>query len=195
MRKAFSMIELIFVIVILGILAAMAIPRLMATRSDAELVKLKSNLTTFITDLNTYIISQGEIGPDVTMRQITNVSAWGKGAYDRKVLGPSGKGSEFILEIMGDKCILLTIYESKNDNGIKRPAYLKIQYTNQRSGMCSRIRGDKGITEFLDKDFTYQQRKSGVWSTVSAKATFGSTSNGGNIGYISLEGSPANFYD
>ena len=43
-KKAFTMIELIFVIVILGILATVAIPRLMATRTDAVLVKGKSTV-------------------------------------------------------------------------------------------------------------------------------------------------------
>ena len=39
MKKAFTMIELIFVIVVLGILAAVAVPRLAATRTDAEISK------------------------------------------------------------------------------------------------------------------------------------------------------------
>jgi len=43
-RPAFTMIELVFVIVVLGILAAVAIPRLAASRDDAVMVKGKSQI-------------------------------------------------------------------------------------------------------------------------------------------------------
>lgn len=59
MRKGFTMIELIFVIVILGILAAVAIPRLTATRDDAEISKAATNYSTLISDLTAYYTSQG----------------------------------------------------------------------------------------------------------------------------------------
>lgn len=38
-RKAFTMIELIFVIVVIGILSAIAIPKMAATRDDAQITK------------------------------------------------------------------------------------------------------------------------------------------------------------
>ncbi len=38
-RKAFTMIELIFVIVVIGILAAIAVPKFAATRDDAQITK------------------------------------------------------------------------------------------------------------------------------------------------------------
>ncbi|MDP3300741.1 MAG: type II secretion system protein [Sulfuricurvum sp.] len=43
-RTAFTMIELVFVIVILGILAAVAIPRFAATRDDAQIAKGRSDV-------------------------------------------------------------------------------------------------------------------------------------------------------
>lgn len=43
-RRAFTMIELVFVIVVLGILAAVAIPRLAVTRDDAQIVKGRSDV-------------------------------------------------------------------------------------------------------------------------------------------------------
>jgi len=45
------MIELIFVIVIIGILASVAIPRLAATRDDAKHASLKANTRICINDL------------------------------------------------------------------------------------------------------------------------------------------------
>ncbi|WP_297959889.1 prepilin-type N-terminal cleavage/methylation domain-containing protein, partial [uncultured Campylobacter sp.] len=42
--KAFTMIELVFVIVVLGILAGIAVPRLAATRDDATIAKMRGDI-------------------------------------------------------------------------------------------------------------------------------------------------------
>ena len=46
MKKSFTMIELIIVIVIIGILSAVAIPKLFATRDDAIITKVRSDVST-----------------------------------------------------------------------------------------------------------------------------------------------------
>ena len=74
MRKGFTMIELIFVIVILGVLASVAIPRLAATRDDAEVAKAATNLTTAISDITAYYTAKGQFTSSVKsdFTKITN---------------------------------------------------------------------------------------------------------------------------
>jgi len=44
-KNAFTMIELVFVIVILGILSAIAIPKFAATRTDAQITKGRADIS------------------------------------------------------------------------------------------------------------------------------------------------------
>jgi general secretion pathway protein G len=59
MKKAFTMIELVFVIVILGILASVAIPKLSATRDDAEIMAGVQRVSSLISDIGSYYTAHG----------------------------------------------------------------------------------------------------------------------------------------
>lgn len=52
-RKAFSMMELIFVIVIIGILSAVAIPKFAATRDDAIIAKARTTVSSVRSAIST----------------------------------------------------------------------------------------------------------------------------------------------
>jgi general secretion pathway protein G len=66
MKKAFTMVELIFVIVIIGILVSVAVPRLSATRDDALVAKNSEYIMGIMTEISTYSTANGESKDDLS---------------------------------------------------------------------------------------------------------------------------------
>jgi len=52
-RKAFTMVELVFVIVVIGILSAIAVPKFAATRDDAEVSKGRAEVAALRSAIST----------------------------------------------------------------------------------------------------------------------------------------------
>ena len=143
MKKGFTMIELIFVIVILGILASVAIPRLAATRTDAEIATAVANLRTLLSDAASYYAVKGEFteGADgVKWSEITNVPL--ENADTQAV---NGKG---YLIVGGEKCIEVTVI---NRVGVL-PAHIKFtKYpTNKDKGVCKEVLEADAVKAFIN---------------------------------------------
>ncbi len=64
MKRGFTMIELIFVIVIIGILAVIAIPKLTATRDDAKVVAAVDSAKQVLDNLTSEYTAKGELATD-----------------------------------------------------------------------------------------------------------------------------------
>ncbi|MDD2791305.1 MAG: prepilin-type N-terminal cleavage/methylation domain-containing protein [Sulfurimonas sp.] len=71
-KYAFTMIELVFVIVVLGILAAVAIPKLAVTRNDATLAKGKADIATIRSAIVTERQSQLIKGVNTWIPKLSN---------------------------------------------------------------------------------------------------------------------------
>lgn len=61
MKKAFSLLELIFAIVVIGIIASFAIPKYMNTKDDALATTIKRDLMTSITSIQSYYLINQKI--------------------------------------------------------------------------------------------------------------------------------------
>ena len=143
MKKGFTMIELIFVIVILGILASVAIPRLAATREDAEISATVANLRTLLSDINSYYAVKDEFseGADgVKWSEITNVYLENA---DSPVIGGTAR-----LMIGGERCIEVSI----NNRTDVLPAYITFtKYPrNKDKGVCKEVLEADAVKAFVD---------------------------------------------
>ena len=139
MKKAFTMIELIFVIVILGILASVAIPRLAATREDAEIAAAIANMRTLISDANSYIIAKGRLDVNTRWNEITNVPLKND---DKQALGAVGS-----LMVDGVPCIDFQI-RNKIANV---PAHITfIKYPRQNNSLCKQVLESPPIKAYFD---------------------------------------------
>ena len=133
------MIELIFVIVILGILASVAIPRLAGTRTDAEIATTVANIRTLLSDLNSYYVVKGEFpqgSNGVKWSEITNV-------YLEQAVNGNG-----YLMIGGERCIEVSV-SNRTD---VLPAYITfIKYpTNKDKGVCKEVLEADAVKAFVD---------------------------------------------
>ena len=146
MKKGFTMIELIFVIVILGILASVAVPRLASTREDAEISATVANLRTLVSDASSYYVANGTFEPKgkkANWRDITNVPLRTQGKT--LVQGDTNTGTAVFLSASGTNCIKIQLRDRNGD----RPAHIAVSIEGE-DYICKEITKAEPVKAYLD---------------------------------------------
>ncbi|MCI7463860.1 MAG: type II secretion system GspH family protein [Campylobacter sp.] len=151
MKKGFTMIELIFVIVILGILASVAIPRLAATREDAEISAGVANIRTLLSDANAYYVAKGNFN-GAKWKDFTNAPLKDSNgnAIDAKVgaVGSitSSGGTKTFLAVGGKNCLQVGIRDSAESTYI---AFAPVN-ESKNNGACATFLASDLVKQLLD---------------------------------------------
>ena len=153
MKKGFTMIELIFVIVILGILASVAIPRLAATREDAEISAAVANLRTLVSDATAYYTAKGNL-TGAKWSEITNVpiqkdsigGAIGDTTATTKAYLKVGDAKDCIeVQIAGKNA------DTTGDNANKQ-THIKIIKKSGAKGVCDQVLKSDPLKPYFNND-------------------------------------------
>ena len=107
MKNAFTMIELVFVIVVIGILSAIAIPKFAATRDDAVITKGRSAVSAMRSAVATERqkrILKGDFS-DITNSEVPGLLDYplGNDWSGLTFTAPDGSTCKFSVEISGKK--------------------------------------------------------------------------------------------
>ncbi len=129
-RKAFTLIEFIFVIVIISILAAIAIPKLSATRMDAKLSTKAQNIMTAANEIASYAVSRGE-----TEANLSTMSGSIESMLARNEATETAPHQVDVKVEESSNCIIIKI----NDPGTNIET-LVIEYGSNTNPYCDQLR-------------------------------------------------------
>ena len=165
MKKGFTMIELIFVIVILGILASVAIPRLASTREDAEISAAAGNLRTLVSDASAYYVARGNFD-NANWADFTNVP----------LNGAATTAATLRVGVDND-CITVQLVER---NGAA-PAHILItrKAATDAGRVCAEVLGSEPLRPYVNSTVTYTQPGEGdtvTQETIENAMAIGSSS-------------------
>src|SRR6266567_4359691 len=92
-RQGFTLIELLIVVVIIGILAAIAIPKFANTKEKAYLASMKSDLRNLITAEEAYFADSVKYTTALGTAFATSAGVVGPTVASRPMVGPVGSAT------------------------------------------------------------------------------------------------------
>ena len=125
MKSAFSLLELIFVIVILGIVASFAIPKFVDTKDSALVSTIKRDINTTISSIQSYYLLNGEI-ENISDAVTINETNWSITSNTKLTDKNSCLTLEIVTPITGTKSINVTVDMNKSTGFCKKIQDAKI---------------------------------------------------------------------
>jgi len=137
MKSAFTMIELIFVIVIIGVLASIAILKFNVTRDDAKIALISNNIKTSANEIIAYATAQDNLDNNITVmsKALRYMLSTHQAIID---------SNQTVKIKMGNVNDCAKLYIQKNSTG----AILNLSFANTTDSLCNALKNTIQITDY-----------------------------------------------
>ncbi|OCX43359.1 hypothetical protein A7X81_01535 [Campylobacter ornithocola] len=176
MKKAFTIIELVFVVIILGVLAAVALPKFSTSKDEASTAQALGNLKTFINDVSSYVLKNESLSSIALMSNVANVKN-----EDLSSLQNATKELDFsvgndeqcfkVLFVDKESILLLALMvDNAQKSKVQNIADLKNQTLKDPKNQSIKTQLDEALNAFSQSEFTSVSKSKACQSLIHSKA-------------------------
>ncbi|HEC1777124.1 TPA: prepilin-type N-terminal cleavage/methylation domain-containing protein [Campylobacter lari] len=175
MKKAFTIIELVFVVIILGVLAAVALPKFSASKDEASTAQALGNLKTFINDVSSYVLKNESLSSIALMSNVANIKN-----EDLSNLQNSTKELDFsvgndeqcfkVLFVDKESILLLALMvDNAQKSKVQNIADLKNQALKDPKNQSIKTQLDEALNAFSQSEFASTSKSKACQSLIHSK--------------------------
>ncbi|MCV3386444.1 type II secretion system GspH family protein [Campylobacter lari] len=176
MKKAFTIIELVFVVIILGVLAAVALPKFSTSKDEASTAQALGNLKIFINDISSYVLKNESLSSIALMSNVANIKN-----EDLSTLQNSTKELDFsvgndeqcfkVLFVDKESILLLAlIVDNAQKSKAQNIADLKNQALKDPKNQSIKTQLDEALNAFSQSEFASTSKSKACQGLIHSKA-------------------------
>ncbi len=188
------MIELVFVVLIVSILAAIAMPRINSVKDDTEAAKVASNLNTLIKDVKQFYHLQYDFVSnynDLSIKDVTDVILAPAAGSDKPStfysIGTIIQMSDMVIKSSGLECIGINIVMTKDPMSGEVSHIQVFKAKDKDKALCKAIYKEGAIASILNAGFSYKAFAYTDDNGVSVYQTINMRDGVGDMGFIPLD--------
>ncbi|TXE90118.1 prepilin-type cleavage/methylation domain-containing protein [Campylobacter volucris] len=174
MKKSFTIMELVFVVIILGVLAAIALPKLGASKDEASATQALSNLKIFINDVSNYVLKNEALSSITLMSNVANIKNEDLSSLQNSskelYFGVGNDEECFKVVFVDQESILLLGVSTQTNSNFQNIANLKNELLKNPTDSNVKNQLESALKELANMDFKSNSKSKSCQNLIHSKS-------------------------